>query len=288
MTTIIDSAAEAPKTSPDALLKAAVSGGEPQGSKAAPGRSAAIGTAGSKTAGAGAHIVPSAARTGRRDAMTLGLAGAALVLGTVLGAGTTMLAAPRSEGTGLVLAEINAALEANRLEASRLAIASDRLDKSVAALKEASDTARSEAKARNTAVIEKVGKSETALVAKIASLGERIDQAEKEQSARLAANAAQAEKRTVAAAPVSAPVAKAEPVQTGSITEAKPKPAVIESWAVRDVYDGTAMLEDRRRRLVEVAIGDAIPGVGRVEAVERRGREWVVVTRQGLVTPQPW
>ncbi|MFD0936080.1 hypothetical protein ACFQ12_12940, partial [Methylobacterium trifolii] len=82
---------------------------------------------------------------------------------------------------------------------------------------------------------------------------------------------------------------KPEPTQTGSIADAKAaKPPVIESWAVRDVYDGTAMLEDRRRRLVEVGAGDVIPGVGRVDAVERRGREWVVVTRAGIVTSQPW
>ena len=277
MTTNIDSPAEATKASPEALLKAAVSGGKPTENKAIENKNAAP--------------APPAARAGRRlDGMAMGLAGAALALGTVLGAGTAMLATPRSEGTGIVLAEINAALEANRLEASRLAIASDRLDKSVAALREVSEAARSEAKARGGALTEKVGKTETALIAKIAALGERIDQAEKEQAGRLAATTAQAEKRIVAAAPAPAPAsaAKAEPVQTGSISEARPKPAIIESWAVRDVYDGTAMLEDRRRRLVEVAIGDSIPGVGRVEAVERRGREWVVVTRQGLVTPQPW
>ncbi|MCJ2076998.1 hypothetical protein MKK68_15285 [Methylobacterium sp. E-016] len=270
MTTIIDSAVEKSAASPEALLKAAVSGAKPAESKAA-------------------APVPTAARAVRRfDAVTMGLAGAALAVGTVLGAGTAILATPRPQGTAVVLAEINAALEANRSEASRLAIASDRLDKSVAALKDAADAARSEAKARSAALTEKVGKTESALVAKIAALGERIEQAEKEQGARLAAAAAQAEKRTVASAAPPAPVAKPEPVQTGSIPDAKPKPAVIESWAVRDVYDGTAMLEDRRRRLVEVAIGDAIPGVGRVEAVERRGWEWVVVTRQGLVTPQPW
>lgn len=273
MTTIIDSAAEAPAASPEALLKAAVSGAKPPGSKAAADAPASI-----------------PVKTGRRfDATTLGLAGAALAIGTILGAGAAMLAPSRSEGTGIVLAEINAALEANRLEASRLAIASDRLDKSVAALKDASDAARGEAKARNTALTDKVGKAETALVAKIAALGERIDQAEKEHGARLAA-AAQAEKRPapLAAAAPPAPATKAEPVQTGSITETKPKPQVLDAWAVRDVYDGTAMLEDRRRRLVEVTIGDSIPGIGRVEAVERRGREWIVVTRQGIITPQPW
>ena len=64
--------------------------------------------------------------------------------------------------------------------------------------------------------------------------------------------------------------------------------SAMDGWAVRDVYDGVAVLEDRRRRLVEVGRGDAVPGIGRVEAIERRGRQWVVVTRQGIITPQAW
>lgn len=271
MTTIIDSAADLSAASPEAMLKAAVSGGKP-----------------AEAAVSAAAPAPAIAKSRRRiDPLTMGLAGAGLALGTLLGAGTAIVAMPRSEGTGIVLAEINAGLEANRLEASRLAIASDRLDKSIVALKEASDAARSEAKARNTALTDKLGKVEAVLGAKIAAVGERVDQAEKEQGARIASLAVQAEKRPVAVAPQAA-VAKAEPVQTGSIPEVKPKPGIIESWAVRDVYDGIAMLEDRRRRLVEVGTGDSIPGIGRVEAVERRGREWIVVTRQGIVTPQPW
>ena len=69
---------------------------------------------------------------------------------------------------------------------------------------------------------------------------------------------------------------------------ASDKPPVIDGWALRDIFEGAAILENRRHRLVEVGPGDVVPGVGRVEAVERRGRDWVVVTRQGLVTPQPW
>ncbi len=34
--------------------------------------------------------------------------------------------------------------------------------------------------------------------------------------------------------------------------------------------------------------GDTLPGAGRVEAIERQGRQWVVVTRQGFVTPKEW
>lgn len=272
MTRITDSAADASAASPQALLKAAVSG------RRAPE------AASSPAAGA----IAQARR--RLDPPMIGLAGAALLVGTLLGAGAAILAAPRPDNAGAALAEVQAGLEASRLEASRLNRASDLLATSVAAVKEAADAARGEATARGIALTQTVGKVETALAAKIAALAERIDQAEKEQGARIASLAAQSERRPVAPAPV----ARAEPVQTGSLAEAKPKPAavetpaVIEGWAVRDVYDGTAMLEDRRRRLVEVAAGASIPGVGRVEAVERRGRAWVVVTRQGVITPQPW
>jgi len=31
-----------------------------------------------------------------------------------------------------------------------------------------------------------------------------------------------------------------------------------------------------------------IPGIGRVEAIERRGREWVVVTARGLIATESW
>ena len=33
----------------------------------------------------------------------------------------------------------------------------------------------------------------------------------------------------------------------------------------------------------EVRVGDPIPGAGRVEAIEKRGRRWVVVTSLGLI-----
>ncbi|WP_375457471.1 hypothetical protein [uncultured Methylobacterium sp.] len=275
MTTSIDSAGDASPASPQALLKAAVSGGRAPEAASAP-----------------AKATTAIAKARRRlDPPMIGLAGAGLLVGTLLGAGTAILAAPRPDGTGAALAEVQAGLEASRLEASGLNRASDRLATSIAAVKEAADAARGEATARGIALTQTVGKVETALATKIAALAERIDQAEKAQGARIASLAAPSEKRPVAAP---APVAKAEPVQTGSLADTKPKPsaaetpAVIEGWAVRDVYDGTAMLEDRRRRLVEVAAGASIPGVGRVEAVERRGRAWVVVTRQGIITPQPW
>ncbi len=239
------------------------------------------------------------------------IAGTALALGLLLG----FAAHP---GTGGVPSDavvaLSATVDAGRTETARLGVDIAQLHQVLADLRAATDTARKEAGTRSNALGERLAQLDKNLNAKTAALGERLEQVEREQSGRIANLAAQLERRTTAVAAV-----KAEPTQTGSLaetrsvdakmteaktadtksTEAKPtdtkpkpiaadKPTVIEGWAVRDVYDGAAILENRRRRIVEVGPGDVLPGVGRVEGVERRGREWVVVTRQGLVTPQPW
>ena len=85
-----------------------------------------------------------------------------------------------------------------------------------------------------------------------------------------------------------AKLADAKPTDVRPRPGAADKTPVIDGWALRDIFEGAAILESRRHRLVEVGPGDIVPGVGRVESVERRGRDWVVVTRQGLVTPQSW
>jgi hypothetical protein len=284
MTSKSPDAAKASSTgaaSPEELLKAAVAGGK-------------------DTVKADKAPAPAAPEGGaaafRLSPQLIGLAGGALALGCLIGAGVTAGTTGRGERQAGALTELNAGLEANRVEASRLNGEIERLTKTLATLRETTEGARGEAKARSVALTERLGKVEQALSAKVAGLGERLEQGDREQATRLAALATLVEKRPApaAAAPApapqaAAPIAKAEPTQTGSIAEAKPqKPGVVEGWAVRDVYEGTAMLEDRRRRLLEVAPGDSVPGIGRVEAVERRGREWVVVTRGGLITPQSW
>ncbi|MEQ4598556.1 MAG: hypothetical protein ABN488_12380, partial [Methylobacteriaceae bacterium] len=154
------------------------------------------------------------------------------------------------------------------------------------------DAARSEAKTRSATLSERLGRAEQSLAAKIAATGDRLEQAEKDQTARLANLTTQIEKRAAAptppvAAPQAAKSTPPEPTENGSLAD-KPKAAPTENWAVREVYDGVAVLEDRKRRLVEVGQGDTVPGLGRVEAIERRGKTWVVVTKQGLITPQAW
>lgn len=234
-------------------------------------------------------IVPHARMPLHVDLRSLAVAATALVIGTAVG----VFAAPRDR-SGEAATQIEAALDANHAETTRLAGEIEKTGRTLVALREAAEAARTDAAHGAAAAADRIGRLETTLVGKVAALGERIEGAERDHGARLTALTVQMEKRpTPPASPPTTPspvaAVKPEPTQTGSIAEAKPtKPGTVEAWALRDVYDGVAVLEDRKRRLAEVAPGDTVPGVGRVEAIERRGRSWVVVTKQGLITPQTW
>lgn len=266
MTKATDPAVKAeskPDASPEALLKAVVTGARP----------------------------PAPARR-RLDPLLLAVGGGALALGLIGGAGLTAASLPRADGGA---SELRTGLEAARGETARVGAEVERLGRLLATVQDAAEAARRDGASRGAVLTERVAKAEQALTGKLAALGDRMEQAERETAKGLAALAGQVEKQRAAAATI-APVAikaepaRVEPVTTGAIEakRAPEKPAVVDGWAVRDVYEGMAILEDRRRRLVEVGPGGVVPGVGRVEAVERRGREWVVVTRQGLITPQSW
>ena len=232
---------------------------------------------------------------------------AAATIGLVLGTAFGMVAAPR--GSGESLAEVTAALEAGRTESARLNTEVERISNALATIRESSEAARSDGRSLGSGLTDRIGRLEKTLSQSVAGLGEKLEQAERAQGTRIAGLAAQIEKRpAIQALPMPAaaiaPAAKAEPqaaqkaeaaspakpepVQTGSIGDTKPKSEIIDGWAVREVFDGVAILESRRHRLIEVVQGVQIPGVGRVESIERRGRNWVVVTKLGIITPQTW
>ncbi|MDX7951167.1 hypothetical protein P7D22_08230 [Lichenihabitans sp. Uapishka_5] len=98
----------------------------------------------------------------------------------------------------------------------------------------------------------------------------------------------------------------ASPAPTGSIVPAKPatqattvqanaaptgraaKPAVLDNWIVRDVYSGIALVEGRSGSVREVVPGEVLPGAGEVQAIQRRGRGWIVVTSRGIIDTETW
>jgi hypothetical protein len=82
-------------------------------------------------------------------------------------------------------------------------------------------------------------------------------------------------------------VLKPEAAKPGAARAELPKaePArlpTLEGWTLRDVVHGAAVIEGRRG-MFEVYAGDAIPGVGRVDAIRRQDGRWVVVTSKGLI-----
>jgi hypothetical protein len=57
----------------------------------------------------------------------------------------------------------------------------------------------------------------------------------------------------------------------------------ISGWVLRDVYNGNAIIENRQRVLHEVAPGKTVAGLGQVEAIEKQGKRWIVVTDRGII-----
>jgi hypothetical protein len=164
----------------------------------------------------------------------------------------------------------------------------------------------------------KAGTENKASSGETARLAERLDRAEKaqaESSLKLAraGEALDRLERRFAAVPVSptAPApANAQGDVTGAIADTHgpnvamsgdgrriaslpnatvpgtnlPLPAlpVLEGWVLRDVYRGTALIQGRAG-ILPVMAGDNLPGLGRIEAVQRRDGRWVVVTSRGLI-----
>jgi hypothetical protein len=127
--------------------------------------------------------------------------------------------------------------------------------------------------------LDAAGKAAGAQIAKVA---DRLDRSERAQAepvaklARISETLERLEKRSVASASDI----------TGSITspaETKPlQPPIVVGWTLRDVYDGVALVQGRYG-LIEVERGDALPGLGRVEAIRKQDGRWSVVTAKGLI-----
>jgi hypothetical protein len=84
--------------------------------------------------------------------------------------------------------------------------------------------------------------------------------------------------RTVAAAP--------SPDVTGSIPP-QPRPAtarreIIQGWRVRRAYEGVAILEGPAG-VIEVAQGQDVPNLGRIEDIKFENGSWQVLTSKGIV-----
>ncbi|NNM74509.1 hypothetical protein [Enterovirga aerilata] len=237
-------------------------------------------------------------------------AAAAIMVAGALGYAGGYASAGRAPADDPVLArwtEAAAGIRENREDVARLA-------SEMKSVRTALDGIRSERRggdlsARQAQLSDKVERSAADTAAKLAKLAEQVDRIEKTQRdpARVGAlverlDRIEKQMQTAAAAqaPAPKPVAAApqpsgDVTQTGSLppVDARPPARPVETvdprrlqaegYTVRDVEDGFALVESRNGRFFEVAPGMSLPGLGRVESIERRGRQWVVVTPKGFV-----
>ena len=72
------------------------------------------------------------------------------------------------------------------------------------------------------------------------------------------------------------------PVKLAPVPETRP--ATIEGWTLRDVMNGTAVLDGPNGSTWHVTRGDTVPGVGRIVSIFRWGNRLMVATSTGLIS----
>jgi hypothetical protein len=90
-------------------------------------------------------------------------------------------------------------------------------------------------------------------------------------------------KSSVSAAPATSSIAKDPQPRVKLTATPETRPTTIEGWTLREVANGTAVLEGPDG-IRTVARGDMIPGVGRVESIFRWGSRPIVATSGGLIS----
>jgi len=220
---------------------------------------------------------------------------AALALAAALagmGGAYALAMGSRDDGSARLMEATTRALRESREDIVRLTGDIKALKGTVDSLKSSLDASRNDMLSRQK-VVEKIDRASQETAAKLAKATEQLDRVEiaaKDPAQKLAGlqerlDRIERQMTTLATAPKTTPTTAADvPAQTGSVVEQKsPKETPLEGWVLHDVYDGMALIEGRNRRLIEVGPGATIPGVGRVETIERRGKTWVVVTSKGFI-----
>ena len=103
------------------------------------------------------------------------------------------------------------------------------------------------------------------------------------QSSNFSSSAHNQGKSSVSAATATSLVAKDPQTRDKLTAVPETRPTTIEGWTLREVANGTAVLEGPDG-IRTVARGDMIPGVGRVESIFRWGSRPIVATSRGLIS----
>lgn len=154
----------------------------------------------------------------------------------------------------------------------------------------------------------KAGIDASAKTAEVAKIAERLGRAEKTQAEagtrlarategldrlehRLGAPTSSsditgsiADPRSTAPGPgISGDGRRASPPGAGStVGAATATLPILEGWVVRDVYRGAALIQGRAG-ILQVMPGEVLPGLGRIESVQRHDGRWEVLTTRGVI-----
>jgi hypothetical protein len=235
--------------------------------------------------GADAKAAPAEGSAGKRR---FGAMAAVVALATVAGALGGALA---TAGIGKLMAGDSAQASAQvSAKDSALEASVARLDAEIVALKaglEHNSKATTGQFNKASDRLDKVEKAQAEPAAKLAKLTETVDKLRAAQASVTTAAAAPAPAKEVTGTIPQQQAAAAAAPPAPPASAAPPKPDVarlptVEGWVLRDVANGSALIESRRG-MYEVYAGDPIPGLGRVDAIRKQDGRWVVVTSKGLI-----
>ena len=144
-----------------------------------------------------------------------------------------------------------------------------RLMQDAKALKVLVEGQRAELASQNAQLAGRLDKIERDTDSKLGRTSERMDRVERQLADPTPIG--------TSAKPVAAKAAPGLPATKPDVSPAGPS-----GYLLRGVQDGVALIQTRRGT-IEVEQGDIIPGIGRVQAIERRGGRWTVVTTTGVI-----
>ena len=132
--------------------------------------------------------------------------------------------------------------------------------------------------------VEGTGRAASTQVARLTDRVDRVEHAQSEPAAKIAKMSEALERidRRTRDIPDLAPALPEQRVPPPTPIKEITRMSVVPGWVVRSVYDGAALIQGRIG-MIEVEVGDPLPGGGRVEAIRRQDGHWVVVTSKGLI-----
>jgi hypothetical protein len=125
--------------------------------------------------------------------------------------------------------------------------------------------------------LDKLEKAQAEPGGKVAKLSEAVDKLRPAQQMTAVSGAAEITGSIAPAA--AAPAVDSKPADPKAALARLP---TLPDWLLLEVGSGAALIEGRHG-IYEVSAGNAVPGLGRIDAIRRQDGRWVVVTTKGLI-----